>query len=270
MNFLEKLIQLVEQNGSFLCVGLDPDIEKFPEGIPKNCDGIIEFNREIIAATKDFAVAYKPNFAFYERWGAAGWKVLEQTRKMLPSDKIAIADAKRGDIGNTSKMYAQAILHELDFDAITVNPWMGEDSVAPFLEDAEKGVYLLAATSSRGSQDFQKQQSGDKIMYEKVIESAKLWNRKQNIGLVVGATQPEELRKIRGLAPKLPILIPGLGTQGGDLKTSVLAAFSCDGATPLFNQSRGILYADSSNDFSEIAHQTARKIRDAINQAKDF
>lgn len=269
MIFLEKLIQLVEQGGSFLCVGLDPDVKMFPTGISKNCDGIVEFNREIIAATKDFTIAYKPNFAFYERWGVAGWKALEQTRRMIPADKIAIADAKRCDIGNTSKMYAQAILQELDFDAITVNPWMGEDSVEPFLENEEKGAYFLTVTSNSGSQDFQKQQSGDKIMYERVIENVQLWNRKQNAGIVVGATQPEELRKIRDFAPELPILIPGLGAQGGDLEASVSAAFSCDGAPPLFNQSRGILYADSGKDFAEVAHQTAQKTRNAINKAKE-
>jgi len=269
MKFLTKLQNTIDISRGFLCVGLDPDVEKFPRHISKTPTGIVEFNREIIAATQEYTAVYKPNFAFYERWGSAGWKALEQTRAMIPSDKIVIADAKRGDIGNTSKMYARAILHELNFDAITVNPWMGNDSVLPFLEDETKGTYLLAVTSNRGSNDFQKRSSGEKILYEHVIETIQVWNTNKNCGIVVGATQASELKKIRYAAPELPILIPGLGAQGGDMEASVSAAFSLDGAPPIFNQSRRILYAGSDTNFAEIAGNTAQQIRDAINVVKD-
>jgi len=216
MNFIEKLAKAVKKNKSLLCVGLDPD----PALMPKM--NLVDFTRAIIDATKDLVCAYKPNFAFYEALGQEGIWALDSTINYIPDDIPVIGDAKRGDIGNTAKAYAKAVLEVLDCDAITVNPYLGFDSMEPFLQYADKGIFILCRTSNKGARDFQdiKDATG-RPLFEMVAQKALEWNTRGNIGLVVGATYPEELKKIRELCPEMPLLIPGVGTQGGDLELAI-------------------------------------------------
>jgi len=246
-------------------VGLDPDVAKLPAGV-----GLVEFNRAIVAATKDFACAYKLNFAFYEEAGVAGWGLLAETRRCIPADIPVIADAKRADIGNTSRAYARAIFEELKFDAVTVNPYLGYDGVAPFLEFRDRGVYILCRTSNPGAADFQTLpvDLGGRVapLYEVVAEKASQWNEHSNVGLVLGATGAAELGLIRRKFPNLPFLVPGVGAQGGDLTLVVRdGQGSCPGGL-IINVSRQVIFASPSSDFAEAAAQAAQALRDEINQ----
>ncbi|HLP14948.1 MAG TPA: orotidine-5'-phosphate decarboxylase [Bacteroidota bacterium] len=270
MTFTDKLKSIQQTNDSLLCVGLDTDIQKIPDFLRARPDAQLEFNRRIIDATQDLVCAYKINFAFYEAWGARGWKTIEETIKHIPSSIITIADAKRGDIGNSSSYYANAILNEMGFDSVTVAPYMGRDSVEPFLASDEKGVFLLALTSNEGARDFQMLKVGpQRRLFEEVIKKSLKWNTKKNLGYVVGATRASELKAVRALAPHLPLLIPGVGAQGGDLKNVVRYGCDANGDLAIVNASRSILYASKQDDFASASRLEAARLRDAMNSVRE-
>jgi len=254
------LVEQINKKSSFLCVGLDTDITRIPKHLLKEDDPIFAFNKQIIDATKEYAVAYKPNIAFYEALGPQGWKSLQKTVEYISDDIFTIADAKRGDIGNTSKMYAQAFFEKLSFDAITVAPYMGSDSVTPFLSFKDKWVILLAATSNPGGFDFQHEDTGGEKLYQRVIRKSQEWGTSGNMMYVVGATRPEALKEIRSSIPDHFLLIPGVGAQGGDLKSVCENGMNQDCGL-LVNSSRGIIYADDSKDFAKEASRQAVKIQ---------
>ena len=262
MNFIEKLTNATQKNRSLLCVGLDPN----PEWMPENM-GIFEFNKAIIDATSDLVCAYKPNLAFYEALGNEGLDALKQTVKYIPDHIPVIGDAKRGDIGNTAKAYAKAIFSHFGFDATTVNPYLGFDSIEPFIQYRDKGVFILCRTSNAGALDFQALHLGEqgKPLFEIVALKASEWNTYGNIGLVVGATYPEELRLIRQSHPDMPLLIPGIGAQGGDLATVVRYGVDTQGQKAIINSSRQIIYASQGKDFAQAARRVASELRDQIN-----
>ncbi|MBN2356203.1 orotidine-5'-phosphate decarboxylase [candidate division KSB1 bacterium] len=268
MNFFERFDHILQSKNSLLCVGLDTDVEKMPASVRRQPDPLFAFNRAIIEATAPFAAAFKINTAFYEAHGVAGWQALTSTFKYLPDDVLKIADAKRGDIGNTAKMYARALFEVLGADAVTVNPLMGLDSVAPFLQDEKKGVFFLCLTSNAGAEDFQHFSDGERKLYEVIADRVASWNERRNCGLVVGATHPEELRGIRKIAPQLPLLIPGIGAQGGDLQKSVQYGAGENGRGAIYNSSRAIIYASSGEDFARAAAAAAERTRDELNEAK--
>ena len=266
MNFTERLLNVQVAQRSLLCIGLDVDINKIPDHLRSLPDPVLEFNRRIIEATHDLVCAYKPNLAFYEALGDRGIAALKATVKIIPKTVLTIGDGKRGDIGNTAEMYAKSLFDDLGFDSITVNPYMGSDSVEPFLKNPEKGVFILALTSNPGSKDFQRLKVGTRSMYEKVVQAVKKWDANRNIGLVVGATHPKELQKIRKMVPDMPILIPGIGKQGGDLRSAVQNGCTKKGRLAIINASRSIIYASSGTDFAEAARAEAKKINEAINK----
>jgi orotidine-5'-phosphate decarboxylase len=265
MNFVEKLEKISRQNRSLLCIGLDPDPEQMPPGI-----SVYEFNKAIIEATSDLVCAYKPNFAFYEALGAEGMDALRRTIKCIPRDIVSIGDGKRNDIGNTAKSYAKALFDIFSLDGATVNPYLGFDGVEPFLEYKDRGVILLCRTSNSGAADFQsllcETPKGLRPLFEVVAGKAQDWNTHGNIGLVVGATYPEELKLIRERHPDLPLLIPGIGAQGGDLITSVKYGVSPHGDRAIINSSRQVIYASRGKDFADAARRIALALRDEINK----
>ncbi len=264
MNFNEKLINIARKNKSLLCIGLDPD----PGLLPDRTD-VFEFNREIIDATSDLVCAYKLNLAFYEALGDEGIDALRRTIKYVPGDISTIGDAKRGDVGNTAKAYAEAIFVNLDFDAATVNPYLGFDSVEPFIQYADKGVFILCRTSNTGAFDFQTLRcqvgEGYRPLFELVALKASEWDAYGNIGLVVGATCPDELRLIRQSHPDMPLLIPGIGAQGGDLALAVSYGVDAQGERAILSSSRQIIYASPGRDFARAARGVASKLRNEIN-----
>lgn len=261
----DQLFSQIKRKNSYLCVGLDTDLNKIPEHILAEADPVFEFNRKIIDATKDYCVAYKPNLAFYEALGAKGWESLQKTLEYIPKDIFTIADAKRGDIGNTSTLYAKAFFRQLNFDSITVAPYMGEDSVKPFLKFPDKWVILLVHTSNPGSADFQLMEStvtGRKL-YEEVVVKARQWGNADQLMFVVGATQAERMAEIRKLAPEYFFLVPGIGAQGGDLE--MVSKYGMNQHCGLLvNASRSILYASAGEDFAEAARQEAGKIQQVM------
>lgn len=244
-----------------MCVGLDPELEKLPAHLPHNPEGLVKFCHEIIAATTAYAAAFKINFAFFEALGKAGWDALARVAAALPREVIKIADAKRGDIGNTSRLYAAAILRELPFDAITVNPYLGEDAAAPFLEETSKGAFFLCRTSNPGSASVQLFPQKSSPLYLHLAREVQAWNRRDNAGLVVGATQREELEQARLACPSLPFLIPGVGAQGGDLEAAVKLGGGPGGDLAVINASRAIIYAGTDKNFAEAAAQAAEQLR---------
>jgi len=264
VSFIEKLVSATEKNSSLLCIGLDPD----PKLIPDNV-GIFEFNKAIIDATTDLVCAYKLNLAFYEAIEDEGLDALKGTVKYIPSNIPVIGDAKRGDIGNTAKVYAKAIFSNFNFDAATVNPYLGFDSVEPFIQYTDKGIFILCRTSNAGALDFQSLQcrteSGHRPLFEIVAFKASQWNIHGNIGLVIGATYPEELRLIRNSHPDMPILIPGIGAQGGDLASAVRYGVDARGQKAIISSSRQIIYASRKKDFVQAARNAASELRDQIN-----
>jgi orotidine-5'-phosphate decarboxylase len=264
MNFLEKLINAARNNNSLLCVGLDPDPELMPDKV-----AIFAFNKAIIDATSELVCAYKLNFAFYEAFSAQGFNILKDTVDCIPDDIPVIADAKRGDIGNTAQAYARAIFSKLNFDAATVNPYLGFDSIEPFIQYRDRGVFILCRTSNPSSADFQslncKIDKQSSPLFELVAAKASQWNRYGNIGLVVGATYPQELKLIRQNHPDMPLLIPGIGTQGGDLEKAVRYGVDVNGEKAIINSSRQIIYASRDRNFAQAAQQAATKLRDQIN-----
>ncbi len=264
----QELFENILRKKSFLCVGLDTDINKIPEFLFDNDDPIFEFNKALIDATADLCVAYKPNLAFYESLGLHGWEALERTvdyiRTKYP-DQFIIADAKRGDIGNTSEMYARTFFGNLDFDAVTVAPYMGSDSVTPFLKHHNKWVILLALTSNTGAFDFQflkDAESGERL-FEKVLETSKQWGNTENMMYVVGATKAEMLTDIRKIVPDSFLLVPGVGAQGGSLQQ--VAQFGLNNKCGLLvNSSRQIIYASSDANFANAARNEVEKVRDEM------
>ncbi len=260
----EPLHAHMNRQRSFLCVGLDPDLTKLPTHLRREKDPILAFNRQLIEATADFCVAYKPNLAFYECLGPAGLETLARTLEFLPTSHLRIADAKRGDIGNTAAMYARAYFETMAFDAVTLSPYMGHDAVAPFLAFPDKWAILLALTSNPGSADFQQQLlKNGQGLYERVIETSQGWPHAERLMYVVGATQATYLARVRALAPKAVLLVPGIGAQGGDLATVVRAGRSADGGL-LINASRSILYASDGPDFAQAARRAAQQLQQAM------
>ena len=263
----KELVENIRRKGSFLCVGLDTDIKKIPEHLLREENPIFAFNKAIIDATAPYCVAYKPNLAFYESLGVEGWLAFEETVKYIKAnypDQFIIADAKRGDIGNTSKMYARSFFEHLDIDAVTVAPYMGEDSVTPFLGYEGKWVILLALTSNKGSHDFQFMKEADgKRLFENVITKSQGWAGPEEMMYVVGATQGEMFKDIRAVAPDSFLLGPGVGAQGGSLE-EVAKYGMIDDCGLLVNSSRGIIYASSGEDFAEAAGREAAKLRDQM------
>lgn len=263
----QNLVENIRRKKSFLCVGLDTDPLKIPAHLADHPDAIFEFNRAIIDATAPYCVAYKPNMAFYESFGAAGWDALERTIAYIKEhhpDQFIIADAKRGDIGNTSRLYARSFFEHLDVDAITVAPYMGEDSVTPFLGYEGKWVILLALTSNKGSHDFQLiEDKNGKRLFEQVIETSSKWASPEEMMYVVGATQGKMFEEIRKVAPNSFLLVPGVGAQGGSLE-EVVKYGMIDDCGLLVNSSRGIIYASNGEDFAEKAGIEARKLRDQM------
>ena len=266
----EELFSNIKKKKSFLCVGLDTDIAKIPSHLLKTEDPIFEFNKEIIDATHDLCISYKPNMAFYETQGVKGWISLEKTINYINqtySDIFTIADAKRGDIGNTSKMYAKAFLETLNFDSITVAPYMGEDSITPFLEYKNKWVILLALTSNKGAFDFQTNEIKSLVekgramkLFEKIIETSKKWSSPDNMMYVVGATKAEMLRDVRKMIPDSFLLVPGVGAQGGSLQD--VAKYGMNKQCGLLvNSSRGVIYAGAGIDFAEKAREETVKLQ---------
>ena len=259
-----QLFEQIKKKQSFLCVGLDTDINKIPETLLATDDPVFEFDKQIINKTAEFAVAYKPNTAFYEVYGAKGWQSLERTIQYIHNNYpeiLVIADAKRGDIGNTSANYANAFFKTLNADAITVAPYMGKDSVEPFLGFADKWVILLALTSNAGSKDFQYSDINGQLLYEKVLQTATTWADAEKMMFVVGATHPEELGKIRKMLPDYFFLVPGVGAQGGDLQAVAEHGLNNECGL-LVNSSRGIIYASNSPaDFAIRAGEKAKELQ---------
>ncbi len=265
----QQLFEQIQRKKSFLCVGLDPVMDKLPKHLLKYNDPILEFNKQLIDATHDLCVAYKPNTAFYETRGVKGWDTLVKTWAHFPKDVFTIADAKRGDIGNTSAMYAEAFFKEessgMSFDSVTVAPYMGKDSVTPFLTYQDKWVILLALTSNAGSQDFQAKQSDNQKLYEQVISTSQQWSDSSQMMYVVGATKPEEFQNIRRLAPDHFLLVPGVGAQGGSL--SAVCEYGLNSECGLLvNSARSIIYASSGQDFAEKAREEALALQQEMEQ----
>lgn len=262
MNY-KALVAEIEKKQSFLCVGLDTDLEKIPAHLRQHPDAAFEFNKAIIDATARYAVAYKPNTAFYECYGIAGWQSLEKTIAYIKNnypEVFVIADAKRGDIGNTSKMYAKAAFEQLKADAVTVAPYMGEDSVTPFLTYPDKWVILLALTSNKGAFDFQFFDNGEEALYQRVLKTSLQWAGKEQMMYVVGATKADMLATIRQIIPQHFLLVPGVGAQGGSLEDVARHGMTADCGL-LVNSSRDILYADGSEQFAAAAAQKAQAMQ---------
>ena len=269
MKFSELTVEIVKKQ-SFLCIGLDSDIEKIPKHLLKEDDPVFEFNKQIIDATHDLCIAYKPNIAFYESRASEGWKSLERTVKYLNEkhpDILLIADAKRGDIGNTSKEYAKAFFEQMNFDAITVAPYMGKDSVVPFFSFKDKWVIVLALTSNEGSKDFQFSWIPDDgfYLYEKVIHETVKWGSNENTMFVVGATNAEYLKNIRKLVPNHFLLVPGVGAQGGSLKDVVVNGINKNCGL-IVNSSRGIIFAGDGENFAELARKKALELQQEMSE----
>jgi orotidine-5'-phosphate decarboxylase len=262
----KTLVHKIREKKSFLCVGLDPHFDKIPDEVLASEDPLFEFNKRIIDATREYCVAYKPNTAFYEVHGAKGWEALRKTREYIGQSHFTIADAKRGDIGNTSGMYAKAFFENLDYDSVTVAPYMGVDSVSPFLDYPNRWVILLALTSNKEADDFQfTTSSADERLFEKVLKASQSWGNHENMMYVVGATRPEMFKEIRELVPNHFLLVPGVGAQGGSLSEVCQYGLNSDVGL-LVNSSRGIIHASTGNDFDLAAREAAKKLATEMSQ----
>jgi len=264
-----ELIDQIKSKESYLCIGLDTDINKIPKHLLELDDPIFEFNKEIIDQTKDLCVSYKLNLAFYESQGIKGWESLQKTVEYIPDTIFKIADAKRGDIGNTANMYAKAFFEQMNFDAVTLSPYMGKDSITPFLSIEGKWAIILGLTSNAGSEDFQMQKvkndSGEKYLFESVIERCKSWGSDENTMFVVGATKEEYFKSIRTIVPNHFLLVPGVGAQGGSLKEVSRNGLNKDTGL-LINSSRGIIYKSDGPNFGEEAKKSAQILRDEMKE----
>lgn len=278
MTFLEKLLTASRRHNSLLCVGLDPELERIPAPFQAATpeETVLRFCHAIIEATAEYACAFKPNLAFFEVLGSSGMQVFQQVVQAIPSHLPVIADGKRGDIGNTARNYAAAVFERYHCDAITVNPYQGYDSAAPFLSYQDKGVFLLCRTSNPSARDFQdlpvQGEDGQlRPLYQVVAQRIQSWNSAGNCGLVAGATYPEDLRVLRSLCPEMPFLIPGVGAQGGDLQAAIAAGVDKHGERAILAISRGILYAaaKTNDDPVDAAREQARSLRDQINRARN-
>lgn len=253
MNSQEKILNK-NNEGKFICVGLDTDINKIPKFLQGDSNGIFKFNKSIIEATKEYAASYKINFAFYEQAGSKGITELERTVELIPQDILSIADAKRGDIGNTSEMYAKSVYEHFNFDAVTLHPYMGKDSLQPFLDFTDKMNFVLVLTSNPGANDFEKLELKDgKFLYQNILQSVSNWNEKNNCGIVFGATKLDELKANIKNFGNLSVLLPGVGAQGGSLEEVSKAFNEIQRKNYLVNVSRGIIYKSSGEDFAEAA-----------------
>ncbi len=268
----QQLIQQIQYKKSYLCVGLDTDLTKIPKHLQSHPDAIFEFNKQIIDATQDLCVSYKINTAFYEAMGLKGWEAMQKTVDYIPSEQFTIADAKRGDIGNTSTQYARAFFEAMNFDAITVAPYMGEDSVRPFLEYENKWTIVLGLTSNKGSDDFQQLILNDSLLenskpialYQRVIEKIARWGTPDNLMFVTGATKASDFEGIRSIIPNNFLLVPGVGAQGGSLKDVSKYGLNKDCGL-LVNASRAIIYASEKEDFAEKARLVAKEYQQEMN-----
>ena len=269
MDFISKLRHIQRKNNSLLCIGLDTDVGKVPEFLFAYGDPQFEFNRRIIDTTKDIVCAYKLNLAFYESVGEHGWYTVHQTLARIPEEIITIGDGKRGDIASSAERQAHLLCEDWEFSATTVNPYMGKDSIQPFIKRRDQCAFVLAVSSNAVAKDFQYLRVKGGPLYEEVVRKAKRWNTKKNIGLVAGATHAAELKHIRSLAPDMPILIPGIGAQKGDLEASV--RYGCDkkGELAILNVGRSIIYASSGEDFAEKAREVALTFRKYINTYRE-
>lgn len=263
-SFVDRLRSACEVNRSWLLVGLDPDLSTLPAGITRDVHGVMEFNQRVVEATRDHVIGYKLNFAFYEALGSEGWQALERTRRLIPPSLIAVADAKRGDIGNAAEMYARAIFDNMEFDAATITPYVGLEGLRPFLERRGKGSFIVCRTSNRDSSVQELSTAGGPV-FQRVAEMAGTWG--DNAGLVMGATDLEALAAIRQLLPDVPFLVPGIGAQGGNLERAVQAAMDASGGNALMSSSRSVIYASSNSDFEEAARREAIMLRSRIANA---
>ncbi len=269
MSFITKLLSASRRNRSLLCVGLDSDIRKIPQFLTRGFgdDAVLEFNKRIIEATKDLVCAYKPNIAFYEMLGPKGLELLKKTREYIPQEIPVIIDAKRGDIPNTAEAYAKALFEFYNADAVTTNPYLGQDSLEPFLRYRERCTFLLCRTSNPGSRELQDLDCGGQPLYQAIARKAFEWNSHHNIGLVAGATFPEELGIIRKIVgDEMPILILGIGPQGADLQKAVQNGVNSKGELAIINAARSVIFASSKEDFAEAARKAATALRDEINR----
>lgn len=256
----QELVSQIRAKKSYLCVGLDTDLKKIPAHLHSHANPVLEFNRQIIKATASYTVAYKINTAFYEWMGPKGWEIMEETLKLIPQGIFTIADAKRGDIGNTSAMYARTFFDTMNFDSVTVAPYMGHDSVKPFLEFTDKWTILLGLTSNEGSNDFQHLQSAEKPLYQHVMETAQTWGTPENLMFVVGATRTAQLQHVRQIVPDNFLLVPGVGAQGGSLADVSQHGINGDVGL-LVNSSRAVIYASGGEDFAVKAREEAQKVQ---------
>lgn len=263
MTAFEKYINITTQNKSILCIGLDPVLEKLPLKLPKEIKSIEDFCKQIIDSTKDYVCGYKLNFAFFEQFGAEGFEILKKLFDSIPKHLLKIADAKRADIGNTSKAYAKAVFEYFRADSVTVNPYMGEDSIKPFLEYNDKLIFILALTSNFSSEQFQKKIINGRPLYQHVMEEAIKWGKVENIGFVIGATHPEEISETRTIAPDNILLIPGVGAQGGNIEATIKANKN---GKAIINVSRSVIYASADLDFADLALEKVLEFNSIINR----
>ncbi len=270
MSFLERMLERCRQSSSLLCVGLDPLVERLPDPVRQEADPVLAFNRAVVEATAPWACAFKPNIAFYEALGPAGLETLRQTILWIhqQTQALVIVDAKRADIGSTSDAYRRALFDFLEADAVTLNPYLGRDALEPFLQQPDRGCLILCRTSNPGAGEFQDLCVEGRPLYLLVAEHVRQWNEHGNCGLVVGATFPEELAQVRALCPELPILVPGVGAQQGDLARALQAGLDRQGERVLLNASRAILYASSGPDFAAAAGRAAQQLCAEINRGR--
>jgi orotidine-5'-phosphate decarboxylase len=267
MTFTNQLRAAAQRHTSWLCVGLDPDLSRIPAHLGRDSDSVYTFLSTVMEATADLVCAFKPNIAFFEALGAPGMETLRRLMRS-PRNVPIILDAKRGDIGSTAEAYAQAIFDDLGADAVTLSPYLGGDALEPFLRRADRGCFVLCKTSNPGSADLQDLDVGGEPLYLRVARTAaERWNTNQNLGLVVGATHPEALARVRAACPGVPLLVPGVGAQGGELAASARAAADARGELGIINASRSILYASGGEDYAAAARSEALRLRDAINAA---
>jgi orotidine-5'-phosphate decarboxylase len=265
MSALNNLQKIQQKNRTLICLGLDLDPKKMPSEFAGSIKGMFDFAHRIIDATSDLVCAYKPNLAFYEALGAEGLSLLKLIRDRIPEEVPVIMDGKRGDIGNTAQYYAESLFDKLRADWVTLSPYMGFDSLRPFLEYKEKGAFILCLTSNAGSKDFQLLDVGGKPLYTVVAERVNSWNKEQNCGLVVGATHPDQLREIREIAGEMPLLIPGVGAQGGSLEEAATLGTNGFQKPAVINVSRSVLYASADKDFAQRARQELERLNAAVN-----